>query len=156
MKATTTFQRRIDMSKVKAIQHRDEEKIGFTEPYPAIQFSGSYNDIIDIIGMIGVENLDFPKELVEYWNQNGKFSDHILEKYCDKESNFTLPGKLNKEAYPPEKLVIRPRDWVVLKTDLLNNFYVDVVDHRHVMANYEVVDWHKDTSTKSKNKKSER
>jgi hypothetical protein len=144
------------MSKVKAIQHRDEEKIGFTEPYPAIQFSGSYNDIIDIIGMIGVENLDFPKELVEYWNQNGKFSDHILEKYCDKESNFTLPGKLNKEAYPPEKLVIRPRDWVVLKTDLLNNFYVDVVDHRHVMANYEVVDWHKDTSTKSKNKKSER
>ena len=156
MKATTTFQRRIDMGKVKAIQHRDEEKIGFTEPYPAIQFSGSYNDIIDIIGMIGVENLDFPKELVEYWNQNGKFSDHILEKYCDKESNFALPGKLNKEAYPPEKLVIHPRDWVVLKTDLLNNFYVDVVDHRHVMANYEIVDWHKDTSTKKNNKKAER
>ena len=37
------------MSKVKAIQHRDKERIGFTEPYPAIQFSGSYNDIIDII-----------------------------------------------------------------------------------------------------------
>ena len=140
------------MGKVKAIQHRDEEKIGFTEPYPAIQFSGSYNDIIDIIGMIGIENLDFPKELVEYWNQNGKFSDHILEKYCDKESNFTLPGKLNKEAYPPEKLVIHPRDWVVLKTDLLNNFYVDVVDHRHVMANYEIVNWHKDTSTKKDKK----
>lgn len=131
------------MSKVKAIQHRDEEKIGFTEPYPAIQFSGSYNDIIDIIGMIGVENLDFPKPLVAYWNENGKFSDEILEKYCTKDSIFTLPGKLNKETYPPQKLVIHPRDWVVLKTDLLNNFYIDVVDHRHVMANYEIVDWHK-------------
>ena len=131
------------MGKVKAIQHRDEEKIGFTEPYPAIQFTGSYNDIIDIIGMIGVENLDFPKPLVAYWKENGKFSDEILEKYCTKESVFTLPGKLNKEASPPMKLVIHPRDWVVLKTDLLDNFYVDVVDHRHLMANYEIVDWHK-------------
>lgn len=131
------------MSKVKAIQHRDEEKIGFTEPYPAIQFSGSYNDIIDIIGMIGIENMDFPKPLVAYWNEHGKFSDEILEKYCTNDSVFTIPGKLNQEAYPPQKLVIHPRDWVVLKTDLLNNFYVDVVDHRHVMANYEIVDWHK-------------
>ena len=131
------------MSKVKAIQQRDEEKIGFTEPYPAIQFSGSYNDILDIIGMIGVENLDFPKPLVTYWNENGKFSDEILEKYCTRDSVFTLPGKLNKESYPPPKLVIHPRDWVVLKADLLNNFYVDVVDHRHLMANYEIVDWHK-------------
>ena len=131
------------MSKVKAIQHRDEEKIGFTEPYPAIQFTGSYNDIIDIIGMIGVENLDFPKPLVEYWNANGKFSDEILEKYCTRDSVFTLPGKLNEEAYPPQKLVIHPRDWVVIKADLLNNFYVDVVDHRHIMTNYEIVNWHK-------------
>ena len=143
MRTTTTFQRRHDMGKVKAIQHRDKERIGFTEPYPAIQFSGSYNDIIDIIGMIGIENLDFPKQLVEYWNKNGKFSDQILEKFCDKNSNFILPGKLNKESYPPQELVIHPRDWVVLKTDLLNNFYVDVVDHRHIMSNYEVVDWHK-------------
>ena len=141
------------MSKVKAIQHRDEEKIGFTEPYPAIQFTGSYNDIIDIIGMIGVENLDFPKPLVAYWNENGKFSDEILEKYCTSDSTFTLPGKLNKEAYPPMKLVIHPRDWVVLKTDLLNNFYVDVVDHRHLMANYEIVDWHKNLKVFDKNPK---
>ena len=131
------------MSKVKAIQHRDAEKIGFTEPYPAIQFSGSYNDIIDIIGMIGVENLDFPKPLVGYWNSHGKFSDEILEKYCTRDSVFTLPGKLNEEAYPPQKLVIHPRDWVVIKADLLNNFYVDVVDHRHIMTNYEIVNWHK-------------
>ena len=131
------------MGKVKAIQHRDESRIGFTEPYPAIQFTGSYNDIIDIIGMIGVENLDFPKPLVAYWNENGKFSDEILEKYCTKDSVFTLPGKLDKEVYPPMKLTIHPRDWVVIKADLLNNFYVDVVDHRHIMANYEIVDWHK-------------
>ncbi len=131
------------MGKVKAIQHRDKERIGFTEPYPAIQFSGSYNDIIDIIGMIGIENLDFPKSEVEYWKVNGKFSNEILERYCNKDSVFTLPGKLNKEVYPPEKLVIRPRDWVVIKTDLLNNFYVDVVDHRHLMSNYEIIDWHK-------------
>ena len=90
------------MSKVKAIQHRDKERIGFTEPYPAIQFSGSYNDIIDIIGMIGIENLDFPKDEVKYWNENDKFSDEILERYCTKDSVFTLPGKLNKEVYPPE------------------------------------------------------
>ena len=127
------------MSKVKAIQHREKERIGFTEPYPAIQFSGSYNDIIDIIGMIGIENLDFPKNEVAYWNENGRFSDKILEHYCTKDSVFTLPGKLNKEAYPPEKLVIHPRDWVVIKADLLNNFYVDVVDHRHLMSNYEIV-----------------
>lgn len=131
------------MSKVKAIQHRDAEKIGFTEPYPAIQFTGSYNDILDIIGMIGVENLDFPKPLVEYWKENGKFSDEILEKYCTKDSVFTIPGKLNKEFYPPQKIVIHPKDWVVIKADLLNNFYVDVVDHKHIMANYEIVDFHK-------------
>ena len=140
------------MSKVKALQHRDEEKIGFTEPYPAIQFSGSYNDIIDIIGMIGIENLDFPKNEVQYWNENGKFSDEILERYCTKDSVFTIPGKLNKEAYPPQKLVIRPRDWVVLKADLLNNFYVDVVDHRHIVSNYEIVNWHKNEEKKNSKK----
>ena len=131
------------MGKVKAIQHREKERIGFTEPYPAIQFSGSYNDIIDIIGMIGIGNLDFPKDEVAYWNENGKFSDKILERYCTKDSVFTLPGKLNKETYPPEKLVIHPRDWVVLKADLLNNFYIDVVDHRHLISNYEIINWHK-------------
>lgn len=131
------------MGKVKAIQHRDDKKVGFTEPYPAIQFTGSYNDIIDIIGLIGIENLDFPKNEVAYWNENGKFSDKILERYCDKNSVFTLPGKLNKETYPPEKLVIHPRDWVVIKADLLNNFFVDVVDNRHIAANYKVVNHHK-------------
>lgn len=131
------------MSKVKAIQHRDADKIGFTEPYPAIQFTGSYNDILDIIGMIGVENLDFPKCVVNYWKENGKLSDKILENYCTKDSVFTLPGKLNKEFYPPQKIVIHPKDWVVIKADLLNNFYVDVVDHKHIMANYEIVDFHK-------------
>ena len=131
------------MSKVKAIQHRDKERIGFTEPYPAIQFTGSYNDIIDIIGLIGIENLDFPKNEVAYWNENGKFSDQILGRYCNRDSVFTLPGKLNKVVYPPEKLVIQPRDWVVIKADLLNNFYVDVVDNRHLTSNYEIVDWHK-------------
>lgn len=131
------------MGKIKPIQHRDVEKIGFTEPYPAIQFTGSYNDIIDIIGMIGIENLDFPKDDVKEWNTLGKFTDATLEKYCDRNSNFTLPGKLNTETYPPEKLVIHPKDWVVLKTDLLNNFYVDVVDRKHIMTNYEIVDWHK-------------
>lgn len=143
------------MSKVKAIQHRDPEKIGFTEPYPAIQFSGSYNDIIDIIGMIGIENLDFPKNEVQYWKENDTLSDEILERYCTKDSVFSLPGKLNKEAYPPQKLVIHPRDWVVIKADLLNNFYVDVVDHRHIVANYEVVNWHKNEE-KRNNKKQER
>ena len=131
------------MSKVKAIQHRDKERIGFTEPYPAIQFSGSYNDIIDIVGMIGIENLDFPKADVEEWKRLDKFSDATLRRYCTRDSVFTLPGKLNEETYPPEKLVIHPRDWVIVKADLLNNFYVDVVDHRHLMSNYEIVDWHK-------------
>ena len=74
------------MSKVKAIQHRDKDKIGFTEPYPAIQFTGSYNDIIDIIGLIGIENLDFPKNEAKLWNEIGKFPDDVLEKYCDKNS----------------------------------------------------------------------
>ena len=132
------------MGKVKAIQHRDKDRIGFTEPYPAIQFTGSYNDIIDIIGMIGIENLDFPKTDVKEWNEKGKFSDATLRKYCTRDSVFTLPGKLNKEVYPPEKLVIHPRDWVIIKADLLNNFYVDVVDHKHLMSNYDIVDWHKD------------
>ena len=76
------------MGKVKAIQHRDKERIGFTEPYPAIQFTGNYNDIIDIIGMIGIENLDFPKDEVKQWNEDGKFSDKILERYCTKDSVF--------------------------------------------------------------------
>ena len=131
------------MSKVKAIQHRDKDKVGFTEPYPAIQFTGSYNDIIDIIGLIGIENLDFPKNEVKLWNEIGKFPDNVLEKYCDKNSNFTLPGKLNNESYPPEKLVIHPRDWVVIKADLLNNFYVDVIDHKHITTNYVFIDYHK-------------
>ena len=94
------------MGKVKAIQHRDKDKVGFTEPYPAIQFSGSYNDIIDIIGMIGIENLDFPKGQVNYWKEHGKFSDEILEKYCTRDSVFTLPGKLNEEAYADTQDVI--------------------------------------------------
>lgn len=141
------------MSKVKAIQHRDADKIGFTEPYPAIQFTGSYNDILDIIGMIGIENLDFPKPLVAYWKENGKFSDEILEKYCTKDSVFTLPGKLNKEVYPPQKLVIKPKDWVIIKADLLNNFYVDVVEHGHLVKNYEIVDWHKNLKVLEKNEK---
>ena len=131
------------MSKVKAIQHRDKDKVGFTEPYPAIQFTGSYNDIIDIIGLIGIENLDFPKNEAKLWNEIGKFPDNVLEKYCDKNSNFTLPGKLNNESYPPEKLVIHPRDWVVIKADLLNNFYVDVIDHKHITTNYVFIDYHK-------------
>ena len=131
------------MSKVKAIQHREKDSIGFTEPYPAIQFTGSYNDIIDIIGLIGIENLDFPKNEVELWNLMGKFPDDILEAYCDKNSNFTLPGKLNTETYPPEKLVIHPKDWVVIKADLLNNFYVDVIDQKHLTTNYEFIDFHK-------------
>ena len=131
------------MSKVKAIQHKEKDKIGFTEPYPAIQFTGSYNDIIDIIGLIGIENLDFPKNEVELWNLMGKFPDDILEAYCDKNSNFTLPGKLNTETYPPEKLVIHPKDWVVIKADLLNNFYVDVIDQKHLITNYEFIDFHK-------------
>ena len=131
------------MSKVKAIQHREKDKIGFTEPYPAIQFTGSYNDIIDIIGLIGIENLDFPKNEVELWNLMGKFPDDILEAYCDKNSNFTLPGKLNTETYPPEKLVIHPKEWVVIKADLLNNFYVDVIDQKHLITNYEFIDFHK-------------
>ena len=131
------------MSKVKAIQHREKDKIGFTEPYPAIQFTGSYNDIIDIIGLIGIENLDFPKNEVELWNLMGKLPDDILEAYCDKNSNFTLPGKLNTETYPPEKLVIHPKDWVVIKADLLNNFYVDVIDQKHLITNYEFIDFHK-------------
>ena len=131
------------MSKVKAIQHREKDKIGFTEPYPAIQFTGSYNDIIDIIGLIGIENLDFPKNEVELWNLMGKFPDDILEAYCDKNSNFTLPGKLNTETYPPENLVIHPKDWVVIKADLLNNFYVDVIDQKHLITNYEFIDFHK-------------
>ena len=131
------------MSKVKAIQHREKDSIGFTEPYPAIQFTGSYNDIIDIIGLIGIENLDFPKNEVELWNLMGKFPDDILEAYCDKNSNFTLPGKLNTETYPPEKLVIHPKDWVVIKADLLNNFYVDVIDQKHLITNYEFIDFHK-------------
>ena len=62
------------MSKVKAIQHRDKERIGFTEPYPAIQFSGSYNDIIDIIGMIGIENLD-TGEFIELYRLFVNFLD---------------------------------------------------------------------------------
>ena len=131
------------MGKVKAIQHREKERIGFTEPYPAIQFTGSYNDIIDIVGLIGIENLDFPKEDVAEWNEIGKFSDKTLRKYCTRDSVFTIPGKLNTEMYPPEKLVIHPRDWVVIKADLLNNFYVDVVDHRHLVSNYEIIDFHK-------------
>ena len=131
------------MSKVKAIQHRDKDKVGFTEPYPAIQFTGSYNDIIDIIGLIGIENLDFPKNEVKLWNEIGKFPDNVLEKYCDKNSNFTIPGKLNNESYPPEKLMIHPRDWVVIKADLLNNFYVDVIDHKHLTTNYVFIDYHK-------------
>ena len=131
------------MSKVKAIQHREKDSIGFTEPYPAIQFTGSYNDIIDIIGLIGIENLDFPKNDVNEWNKLGKFTDATLEKYCDKNSNFTLPGKLNTETYPPEKLVIHPKDWVVIKADLLNNFYVDVIDQKHLITNYEFIDFHK-------------
>ena len=131
------------MSKVKAIQHRDKDKVGFTEPYPAIQFTGSYNDIIDIIGLIGIENLDFPKNEVKLWNEIGKFPDNVLEKYCDNNSIFTLPGKLNNESYPPEKLVIHPRDWVVIKADLLNNFYVDVIDHKHLTTNYVFIDYHK-------------
>lgn len=132
------------MSKVKAVQHIDKSKIGFTEPYPAIQFTGSYNDIIDIIGMIGIENLDFPKNEVELWKIMDKFPDDLLEAYCDRNSNFTLPGKLNKESYPPEKIVIHPRDWVIIKADLLNSFYVDVVDHKHFITNYEVIDYHED------------
>ena len=131
------------MSKVKAIQHKEKEDIGFTEPYPAIQFTGSYNDIIDIIGLIGIENLDFPKNDVNEWNTIGKFTDATLEKYCDRNSNFTLPGKLNTETYPPEKIVIHPRDWVVIKADLLNNFYVDVIDQKHLITNYEFIDFHK-------------
>ena len=131
------------MSKVKAIQQREKDSIGFTEPYPAIQFTGSYNDIIDIIGLIGIENLDFPKNDVNEWNTLGKFTDATLEKYCDKNSNFTLPGKLNTETYPPEKLVIHPKDWVVIKADLLNNFYVDVIDQKHLITNYEFIDFHK-------------
>lgn len=131
------------MSKVKAIQHREKDSIGFTEPYPAIQFTGSYNDIIDIIGLIGIENLDFPKNDVNEWNTLGKFTDATLEKYCDKNSNFTLPGKLNTETYPPENLVIHPKDWVVIKADLLNNFYVDVIDQKHLITNYEFIDFHK-------------
>ena len=131
------------MGKVKAIQHRDKERIGFTEPYPAIQFTGSYNDIIDIIGLIGMENLDFPKQDVNEWNKTGKLSDATLRKYCTKDSVFTLPGKLNDEVYPPEKMTIRPRDWVVVKADLKNNFFVDVLDNRHMMSYYEIVDWHK-------------
>ena len=131
------------MSKVKAIQHREKDSIGFTEPYPAIQFTGSYNDIIDIIGLIGIENLDFPKNDVNEWNTLGKFTDATLEKYCDKNSNFTLPGKLNIETYPPEKIVIHPKDWVVIKADLLNNFYVDVIDQKHLITNYEFIDFHK-------------
>ena len=131
------------MSKVKAIQHREKDSIGITEPYPAIQFTGSYNDIIDIIGLIGIENLDFPKNDVNEWNTLGKFTDATLEKYCDKNSNFTLPGKLNTETYPPEKLVIHPKDWVVIKADLLNNFYVDVIDQKHLITNYEFIDFHK-------------
>ena len=129
------------MSKVKAVQHRDSDKVGFTEPYPAIQFTGSYNDIIDIIGLIGIENLDFPKSDVKYWNENGTFSDKILEKYCTRDSVFTLPGKLNKEVYPPPKMVINPRDWVVLKSDIKDDFFVDVVEHKHLMANYEIINW---------------
>ena len=136
------------MSKVKAIQHRDKDKIGFTEPYPAIQFTGSYNDIIDIIGLIGIENLDFPKNDVNEWNTIGKFTDATLEKYCDRNSNFTLPGKLNTETYPPEKIVIHPRDWVVIKADLLNNFYVDVIDQKHLITNYEFIDFHKKSKKK--------
>ena len=131
------------MSKVKAIQHREKDSIGFTEPYPAIQFTGSYNDIIDIIGLIGIENLDFPKNDVNEWNTLGKFTDATLEKYCDKNSNFTLPGTLNTETYPPEKLVIHPKDWVVIKADLLNNCYVDVIDQKHLITNYEFIDFHK-------------
>ena len=131
------------MSKVKAIQHREKDSIGFTEPYPAIQFTGSYNDIIDIIGLIGIENLDFSKNDVNEWNTLGKFTDATLEKYCDKNSNFTLPGKLNIETYPPEKIVIHPKDWVVIKADLLNNFYVDVIDQKHLITNYEFIDFHK-------------
>ena len=131
------------MSKVKAIQHREKDSIGFTEPYPAIQFTGSYNDIIDIIGLIGIENLDFPKNDVNEWNTLGKFTDATLEKYCDKNSNFTRPGKLNTETYPPEELVIHPKDWVVIKADLLNNFYVDVIDQKHLITNYEFIDFHK-------------
>ena len=73
----------------------------------------------------------------------GKFPDDILEAYCDKNSNFTLPGKLNTETYPPEKLVIHPKDWVVIKADLLNNFYVDVIDQKHLITNYEFIDFHK-------------
>ena len=141
------------MSKVKAIQHRSKDKIGFTEPYPAIQFSGSYNDIIDIIGMIGIDNMDFPVDVKNEWKtHDGNLSDKTLERYCDKQSNFTLPGKLNKESYPPEKMVIRPRDWVVMKADLLNNFYVDVVEHKHLMANYEIVDYDKDSHDDSSKK----
>ena len=141
------------MSKVKAVQHIDKSKIGFTEPYPAIQFTGSYNDIIDIIGLIGIENLDFPKNRVDEWNSLGKFQDSTLEKYCDKNSNFTLPGKLNKEFYPPEKMTIHPRDWVIVKADLLNNFYVDVVDHKHFITNYEVIDYHDDNDGKKRKNK---
>ena len=130
------------MSKVKAIQHREKDSIGFTEPYPAIQFTGSYNDIIDIIGLIGIENLDFPKNDVNEWNTLGKFTDATPEKYCDKNSNFTLPGQLNTETYPPEKLVSHPKDWVVIKADLLNNFYVDESDQKHINTNYEYIDFH--------------
>jgi hypothetical protein len=131
------------MGKVKAIQHKDRDRIGFTEPYPAIQFTGSYNDIIDIVGMVGIEHMDFPKEDVKEWKRLGKFSDATLRKYCTKDSVFTLPGVLNKEVYPPEKLVIRPRDWAVIKADLKGDFYVDVLDNRHIMSYYEIVDWHK-------------
>ena len=130
------------MGKVKAIQHKNKDRIGFTEPYPAIHYTGSYNDIIDIIGLIGIENLDFPKEEKELWKEmGGMFPDDILEAYCNRDSVFTLPGKLNGEVYPPEKIVINPRDWVVIKSDLLNNFTVDVIDSKHLIVNYEFIEF---------------
>lgn len=127
------------MGKIKAIQHRDREKIGFTEPYVAIQFTGSYNDIIDFITIAGIDNLDFPKDVKGEWKDTGKLSDKTLEKYCDRQSNFNLPGKLTKETYPPASIEVHPRDWIVLKYDLKNDFFVDVVDNRHLMANYEIL-----------------
>lgn len=127
------------MSRLKAVRHKDPTKVSFTEPYPAIQFCGSYNEINDIVGMVGVDELDFPPKEVAYWKTHGGFSDDILERYCDENSTFRIPGKVDGEYYPPARIEIRPSNWVVLKSDLRNRTRLDVMEDGQLRSNYDIV-----------------
>jgi len=98
---------------VKAI-NKDASKRTKFEPFAAIHYDGSYSAASNVLGMVGVRNLNLTKD------ETALSMDDLVEKFMDDDSNLHLPEVLENEEERlifNRKLTLHVDSWIVLEVN---------------------------------------